>query len=102
MKDLTLRQAECLGVVRKMIRQGEAPTLAAIGAELDVSHIAARKLLVRLEQKGFISRAKYQPGSIRVLRVPPPANTALSVLSTPELTKARADIEAELVRRAVA
>lgn len=101
MTGLTMRQAECLGVINRTVARGSEPKIAAVAAELGISGPAAFKLIETLQAKGFVSRIKGQPGTLRVVEIPTSVKGWWSDLPTPELTQLRRDVEAELVRRAV-
>lgn len=101
MRPITLRQAEVLGVIRRLSERGESPSLFQIGDALGVSHVAAWRTIQRLKRKGYVQTDHGVPRSIRVTDMPAPPKGVYSALSTAELAKVRNDVEAELVRRAV-
>lgn len=58
MTEPTARQAQALDFIREHIAsRGFAPSVAEIGAHLNVSSNAANDLLVALQKKGYIRRA---------------------------------------------
>jgi len=65
---LTASQKATFIKIKNLIRQlGYSPSYREIGGELGIQAVAARKLVLRLEAKGYIGRADKKSRSLRVL-----------------------------------
>lgn len=55
--ELTTHEKECLRLYREHVAQHKAaPTLRWLGAQLSINHSAARYLILRLEEKGYLAQ----------------------------------------------
>lgn len=70
---LTPMQRLCaLAIAELTEADGRAPTYAEIAAELDTNPGNVHALVAGLAERGWLTFRRYQPRSIRLLRVPEP------------------------------
>lgn len=107
MMGLTPKQAECLDVIKRLTKGGVSPTYAQLMSELGLSSKqGVHRLIVALEERGYISRIPYRRQSISVIRSKASPHggdmpASYTNWSTEMLRTAYREIEAEMVRRAV-
>lgn len=93
----TPQQARALVSIRRLTRNGIAPTFEELRQDLGLASVSnVHRLIHGLRDRGQVA---FEPGCRRTLRILAPIEIDLEAMTAPQLVRLRERIEATLINR---